>query len=362
MLDTFKMATARSVKPWKLSEDETFSSYTSWQQNITYCLNQDKNCQPFLLNTTWTKISHNHPTRGLQDDAADGGLKKEQKLLNLNAMLGYICQFIPHYLASEVINLSTSINSVWGTIRQYYGFQQSEVQFLKFTNITWEGIHSERPERLYRRVLAHLQDNLLRAGTKLKHNGADVTTDDILRFLAKYKYIIKSDMTKQFFQLPMKKSSIKYLGILTPYKGLRVYTRAAMGMPGSTEHLDELMSRVLGDLMEQGIVKKIADDLYTGGNTIAELLHNWEQILHAFEWNNLRISASKTVICPITTTILGWIWSAGQIRPSTHKVTPLATSQPPSTIKGLRSWIGAFKHLKPPLLCSLISPGNRNRR
>ena len=170
------------------------------------------------------------------------------------------------------------------------------------------------------------------------------STDDILRFLAKYKYIIKSDMTKQFFQLPMKKSSIKYLGILTPYKGLRVYTRA--GMPGSTEHLDELMSRVLGDLMEQGIVKKIADDLYTGGNTIAELLHNWEQILHAFEWNNLRISASKTVICPITTTILGWIWSAGQIRPSTHKVTPLATSQPPSTIKGLRSWIGAFKHLK----------------
>ena len=142
------MATALSVKPWKLSEDETFSSYTSWQQNITYCLNQDKNCQPFLLNTSWTKISPDHPTRGLQDDATDGGLKKEQKLLNLNAMLGYICQFIPHYLASEVVNLSTSINSVWDTIRQYYGFQQSEVQFLKFTNITWEGIHAERPERL----------------------------------------------------------------------------------------------------------------------------------------------------------------------------------------------------------------------
>ena len=94
-------------------------------------------------------------------------------------------------------------------------------------------------------------------GTYAKLNVSQSTsTDDILRFLTKYKYIIKSDMTKQFFQLPMKKSSIKYLGILTPYKGVRVYTRAAMGMPGSTEHLDELMSRVLGDLMEQGIVKK----------------------------------------------------------------------------------------------------------
>ena len=48
-----------------------------------------------------------------------------------------------------------------------------------------------------------------------------ISTDDILRFLAKYKYIIKSDMTKQFFQLPMKKSSIKYLGILTPYSPIQ---------------------------------------------------------------------------------------------------------------------------------------------
>ena len=74
------------------------------------------------------------------------------------------------------------------------------------------------------------------------------TTDDILQFLSGYRYnIIKTDMTKQLFQLPMKKPSKKYLGVVTPFKGLRVYTRAAMGMPGSTEHLDELMSRVLGD-------------------------------------------------------------------------------------------------------------------
>ena len=62
--------------------------------------------------------------------------------------------------------------------------------------------------------------------------------DDVLRFLAQYRYMIKTDMTKQFYQLPMESSSMKYLGVLTPYKGMRVYTRAAMGMPGSTEHLD----------------------------------------------------------------------------------------------------------------------------
>ena len=60
------------------------------------------------------------------------------------------------------------------------------------------------------------------------------STDVILRFLAGYSFIIKTDMTKQFFQLPMDKFStcMRYLGVLTPYKGMRVYTRAAMGMPG----------------------------------------------------------------------------------------------------------------------------------
>ena len=109
----------------------------------------------------------------------------------------------------------------------------------------------------------------------------------VLSFLARFPFIIKTDMTKQFFQLPMHKSSMKYLGTLTPYKGLRVYTRAAMGMPGSTEHLDELMSRILGDLVESGVVTRIADDLYTGGNTIADLLYNWERYY----------SALKPIIC-----------------------------------------------------------------
>lgn len=178
------MATARSVKPWKLTEDETFSSYTSWQQNITYCLSQDTNNQPFLLHgstdATWEKVGANNPFRGLVDGSNDGKPKKEEKLLNLQSMLGYICQFVPHYLSNDIINTSTSINSVWSIVRQYYGFQQSEVQFLKFTNITWEGMHAERPERLYRRILAHIQDNLLQAGSKLKHNGVDVTKDELI--------------------------------------------------------------------------------------------------------------------------------------------------------------------------------------
>ena len=181
--------------------------------------------------------------------------------------------------------------------------------------------------------------------------------EDILRFLAQWKYMIKTDMTKQFYQMPMKKSSMKYLGVMTPFKGMRVYTRAAMGMPGSTEHLDELMYRVLGTLLEEGVVMKLADDLYIGGDDIPSLLRNWERVLSVFQFNNLRLSPSKSVICPISTTVLGWLWSSGNISISPHKINPLTSCAKPTTVKALRSWIGAYKHMKSciPKYSSLLS-------
>ena len=60
-----------------------------------------------------------------------------------------------------------------------------------------------------------------------------------------------------------------------------VYVRSAMGMPGSKAALEELMSRVLGDLLQEGIVTKIVDDLYCGRNSPGELLLNLKKVLRA---------------------------------------------------------------------------------
>ena len=75
-----------------------------------------------------------------------------------------------------------------------------------------------------------------------------------------------------------------------------------MGMPGSETALEELMCRVLGDLLTAGVVAKIADDLYCGGNTPEELLLNWSLVLQALHKSGLHLSASKTVISPLSTT------------------------------------------------------------
>ena len=129
---------------------------------------------------------------------------------------------------------------------------------------------------------------------------------------------------------------MKYCGVATPYKGVCVYTRCAMGMPGSEATLEELMARVLGDLIQEGVVAKIADDLYTGGDTPADALYNWSRVLAAMKHNHLGLSAPKTIICPKSAVILGWLWSEGSIRASQHRISVLGSMDPPMNVLALR--------------------------
>ena len=65
---------------------------------------------------------------------------------------------------------------------------------------------------------------------------------------------------------------MKYCNVAIPYQSTRVCDRSAMGMHGDV--LEEFMCRVLGDLLQEGVVAKLVDDLYCGGNTPDELLEN----------------------------------------------------------------------------------------
>ena len=156
-----------------------------------------------------------------------------------------------------------------------------------------------------------------------------------LQSIGQWKYIIQTDFTQAFYQIPLAKNSIKYCGISTPFRATRVYARSAMGMPGSETALEELMSRVLGELIENGYVAKVADDLYCGGNTPRELLSNWRKVLKAIDTNKLTLSPRKTVIAPKSATILGWIWSEGTLKASPHRISTLSTCARPDKVKGL---------------------------
>ena len=182
--------------------------------------------------------------------------------------------------------------------------------------------------------------------------------DSTLRQIAQLKYIVTTDLSKAFYQIPLSKESMKYCGVATPFRGVRVYVRSAMGMPGSEVALEELMCRIFGDLLHEGVIAKIADDFYCGGNDLKELYNNWSRVLQLLDQNGLCISAPKTVIGPKSTVVLGWLWQNGTIQATSHRTASLASCSPPQKVTDMRSFIGAFKVLSRvlPNCASYISP------
>ena len=70
------------------------------------------------------------------------------------------------------------------------------------------------------------------------------------------------------------------------------------GLLEQTEEQDELLARVLHKLLQTGRCVKIADDMFTGGETIEDDIENFSELMNILQANNLNISASKTVLFP----------------------------------------------------------------
>ena len=169
---------------------------------------------------------------------------------------------------------------------------------------------------------------------------------DVYNALAKWKYIIKTDLHQGFFQNHLHKDAQKWCGILTPFGGLRFFKRGIQGLINQTEELDELLANCFNGMLTQGKLAKLADDLFTGGKTIEEALENLAEMLKICKDNNLKLSPSKTVILPTSVDVMSWIWSeGGTLAPSPHRKQALKEVKLEDliTIKDIRSWAGLYK-------------------
>ena len=65
----------------------------------------------------------------------------------------------------------------------HYGFQTSGAHLLDFTHVELET--DERPEDLYERLRAFIEDNLLVQNSLIKHHGEAITEDEELTHMPK---------------------------------------------------------------------------------------------------------------------------------------------------------------------------------
>lgn len=171
----------RAPKQWSFTKQETITSFEAWRQNLQYILSLDRNFAGFLADgVTWLKKSPGSPRRGLQDDPESvpqaSRRTAQQKCTHLELMPGQIANYCPVISRNTIVKNSTSMNSIWYTIRLHFGFQSTGAHFLDFNNITLAS--AERPEDLYQRLMSFIEDNLLLANGSISHHGEVPGADD----------------------------------------------------------------------------------------------------------------------------------------------------------------------------------------
>ena len=87
-------------------------------------------------------------------------------------MLGQIANYCPVISRNTIVKNSTSLSTIWQTIRLHYGVQSTGSHFIDVVDI-----HLQRPEDLYQRLVAFVEDKLLQRDSQILHHG-DVTTVD----------------------------------------------------------------------------------------------------------------------------------------------------------------------------------------
>ena len=178
-------STHRAPKQWCWSKVETVNTFENWRQNIQYTLSLDPNFAPFLVEgCLWGKKTKTTPLRGFADDTdavpADKRKTAQQKVTMLELMLGQIANYCPVISRNTIIKNSTSVQSIWQAIhvRLHYGFQSTGAHFIDFSDIHFRP--DERPEDLYLRLMAFVEDNLLHSDSGISHHGQPVSEDEEL--------------------------------------------------------------------------------------------------------------------------------------------------------------------------------------
>ena len=144
--------TSRAPKQWSLTKTETITSFESWRQNLTYILSLDPSFAPFLVNgVVWERKSRASPLRGLQSDPETVPEPRrciaEQKVAQLELMLGQIANYCPIISHNTIVKNATSLNGIWQSIRMHFGFHSTGANFIDFDDIRM--LPDERPEDLF---------------------------------------------------------------------------------------------------------------------------------------------------------------------------------------------------------------------
>ena len=169
------------------------------------------------------------------------------------------------------------------------------------------------------------------------------TLDDTIAIVGGHEYVITTDLTDSFWQRPIVKEKLPYFAFHSPFRGTYIFLRSSQGFLNQSEGLEQLITSVLQDCIMQGWCRVHADNIYVLGDTQAETIERWQQVLTLMKENNLKLSPKKTSCFPKKLDLLGWTKEGKFLVPDPHRQNCVAVAELPKTVKQLRSYLGSYR-------------------
>ena len=162
--------------------------------------------------------------------------------------------------------------------------------------------------------------------------------EDALHRLKNPKFFTSVDLVKGFWQVPIAEEDRHIYAFSTGSAHVE-YNVMPMGAKNSTSTLQALMALLLRGLPAEHVVSFL-DDILVASSTVEEHLDHLDKVLTALGRANLKLHPRKCAVARDSATCLGHLLDRNGIRPDPHNLAKVTSWPTPTTVKGVRGFLG----------------------
>ena len=166
----------------------------------------------------------------------------------------------------------------------------------------------------------------------------------ILERLSGSKFFSKLDLSSGFLQVPMDPASAHLTAFSTP-DGLYQFKRMPFGLTNAPLHFQKVMNRVLESLHHQSL-EVYMDDTLVHASSMDAMIGTLRQVFELLRAEGLKLKKSKCQFGVTEIEFLGHLLDGEGLKVSPSRIEALMNVPMPSTLKQLRSFLGAANYLR----------------
>lgn len=161
--------------------------------------------------------------------------------------------------------------------------------------------------------------------------------DELVERLGKAEYLSTLDLCKGYWQVPLSPQAQELTAFRAP-SGLFQFRVMPFGLHGAAASFQRLMDEVLSGAEEYAAA--YIDDVVIHSSTWEAHLQHLGDVFRRIHRAGLVVNAKKCQLARSEVCYLGYVLGGGTIRPQVSKVDAVRSCQPPTTKKGVRSFLG----------------------